>query len=288
MPDFLVCITFDYDNVSSTIARGGITPTLLSRGEFGVTGASRILDLLAAEQVPSTWFIPGHTIETYPASVAAVRDAGCEIEHHGWTHRVPSTLTREQENEELVRGIEAIQKLTGRKPIGYRSPAWDLSPHSVELLLEHGFAFDSSLMGQDTLPYQVRQGDRVELLTPMVFGQDTRLVELPIHWSLDDFPHFEYTRSDAGILPGNMVATHVLENWLGDFAWMKRMNQWGVLTYTFHPHVIGRGHRMLVLERLIHALREDGATFVTMEAGVARLPARVSRWPSPWRFLKNE
>ena len=265
MPDFLVCITFDYDNVSSTIARGGITPTLLSRGEFGVTGASRIVDLLAAEQVPSTWFIPGHTIETYPASVAAVRDAGCEIEHHGWTHRVPSTLTREQENEELVRGIEAIQTLTGRRPIGYRSPAWDLSPHSVELLLEHGFAFDSSLMGQDTLPYQVRQGDRVELLRPMVFGQDTPLVELPIHWSLDDFPHFEYTRSDAGILPGNMVAGHVLENWLGDFAWMKRMGQWGVLTYTFHPHVIGRGHRMLVLERLIRALREDGATFVTME-----------------------
>ena len=265
MPDLLVCITFDYDNVSSTIARGGITPTLLSRGEFGVTGASRILDLLAAEQVPSTWFIPGHTIETYPASVAAVRDAGCAIEHHGWTHRVPSTLTREQENEELVRGIEAIQKLTGRTPIGYRSPAWDLSPHSVELLLEHGFAFDSSLMGQDTLPYQVRQGDRVELLTPMVFGQDTPLVELPVHWSLDDFPHFEFTRSDNGILPGNMVAAHVLENWLGDFAWMKRTGQWGVLTYTFHPHVIGRGHRMLVLERLIHALREEGATFVTME-----------------------
>ena len=265
MPDLLVCITFDYDNVSSTIARGGITPTLLSRGEFGVTGASRILDLLTAEQVPSTWFIPGHTIETYPASVSAVRDAGCEIEHHGWTHRVPSTLTREQENEELVRGIEAIRTLTGRKPIGYRSPAWDLSPHSVELLLEHGFAFDSSLMGQDTLPYQVRRGDRIELLTPMVFGLDTPLVELPIHWSLDDFPHFEYTRSDAGILPGNMVAAHVLENWLGDFAWMKRTGQWGVLTYTFHPHVIGRGHRMLVLERLIHALREEGATFVTME-----------------------
>lgn len=265
MPDFLVCITFDYDNVSSTIARGGITPTLLSRGEFGVTGASRILDLLTAERVPSTWFVPGHTIETYPASVAAVRDAGCEIEHHGWTHRVPSTLTREQENEELVRGIEAIRTLTGRTPIGYRSPAWDLSAHSVELLLEHGFQFDSSLMGQDTLPYQVRRGDRVELLTPMVFGPDTKLVELPIHWSLDDFPHFEYTRSDAGILPGNMVAAHVLENWLGDFAWMKRMNQWGVLTYTFHPHVIGRGHRMLVLERLIHELRDAGATFVTME-----------------------
>lgn len=264
MPDLLVCITFDYDNVSSTIARGGTTPTLLSRGEFGVTGARRLLDLLGAERVPSTWFIPGHTIESYPASVAAVRDAGCEIEHHGWTHRVPATLSREEENEELERGIDAIRSLTGRKPIGYRSPAWDLSPHSIELLLHHGFEFDSSLMGHDTLPYQVRQGDRAELLTPLVRGADTDLVEMPIHWSLDDFPHFEYTRSDAGILPGHMNVGLVLENWLGDFEWMRRMAQWGVLTYTFHPHVIGRGHRLLMLEQLLHALREQGATFVTM------------------------
>jgi len=264
LPDLLVCITFDYDNVSSTIARGGTTPTLLSRGEFGVTGARRLLDLLGAERVPSTWFIPGHTIESYPASVAAVRDAGCEIEHHGWTHRVPATLSREEENEELERGIDAIRSLTGRKPIGYRSPAWDLSPHSIELLLHHGFEFDSSLMGHDTLPYQVRQGDRAELLTPLVRGADTDLVEMPIHWSLDDFPHFEYTRSDAGILPGHMNAGLVLENWLGDFEWMRRMAQWGVLTYTFHPHVIGRGHRLLMLEQLLHALREQGATFVTM------------------------
>ena len=265
MPDFLVCITFDYDNVSSTIARGGTSPTLLSRGEFGLTGADRLLGLLAAEQIPSTWFIPGHTIESYPASVAAIRDVGCEIEHHGWTHRVPSTLSRAEENEELERGIEAIETLTGRKPIGYRSPAWDLSPHSIELLLQHGFQFDSSLMGGDSLPYQVRHGDRVSLLEPMVFGPDTTLVEMPIHWSLDDFPHFEYMRSEAGIMPGNAVASHVLDNWLGEFAWMKRSAQWGVLTYTFHPHVIGRGHRMLVLERLLRTLRDEGAIFVTME-----------------------
>ena len=268
MPDLLVCLTFDYDNVSSTIARGGVTPTLLSRGEFGLVGAQRLLDLLRAEAAPSTWFIPGHTIQSYPASVAAVRDAGCEIGHHGWTHRVPSTLGREGEEEELVRGIEAIVGLTGRRPGGYRSPAWDLSAHSVELLLRHGFEYDSSLMGHDTLPYQVRQGDQAELLEPMAFGADTALVELPIHWSLDDFPHFEYVRSDAGIMPGHMNAGLVLENWLGDFAWMKRMGQWGVLTYTFHPHIIGRGHRMLMLERLIRTLRDEGATFVTMQGAL--------------------
>jgi len=240
----------------------------VSRGEFGQTGAQRILDLLGAEGVPSTWFVPGHTIESYPASAAAVRDAGCEIGHHGWTYRVPATLTREGENEELERGIEAIIKLTGKRPAGYRSPAWDLSAHSVELLLQHGFQYDSSLMGHDTLPYQVRLGDQVELLAPMVFGGDTALVEMPIHWSLDDFPHFEYSRSEAGIMPGHMNAGLVLENWLGDFAWMKRMGQWGVPTYTFHPHIIGRGHRMLMLEKLIRTLREQGATFVTMEGAL--------------------
>ncbi len=269
MPELLICITFDYDNVSSTIARGATTPTLLSRGEFGLVGAHRILDLLRVEGVPSTWFIPGHTIESYPASVATIRDAGCEIGHHGWTHRVPATLTRDGEEEELVRGLEAIHTLTGKAPAGYRSPAWDLSPHSVELLLKYGFQYDSSLMGHDTLPYQVRQGDKVTLLQPMVFGADTSLVELPIHWSLDDYPHFEYSRSEAGIMPGLMNAGLVLENWLGDFAWMKRMAAWGVLTYTFHPHIIGRGHRMLVLERLIRGLRDQGATFVTMEGALA-------------------
>ena len=269
MPDLLVCLTFDYDNVSSTIARGGTTPTLLSRGEFGQVGADRLLKLLAAESVPSTWFIPGHTIASYPASVAAIRDAGCEIGHHGWTHRVPATLSPEGEEEELVRGLDAINRLTGRAPAGYRSPAWDLSQYSVELLLKHGFQYDSSLMGQDTLPYQIRQGDRVSLLEPMVFGPDTSLVEMPIHWSLDDFPHFEYNRSEAGIMPGHMNAGLVLENWLGDFAWMKRMDQWGVLTYTFHPHIIGRGHRMLILEKLIRTLRDEGATFVTMETALA-------------------
>lgn len=269
MVEQLVCITFDYDNVSSTIARGGLTPTLLSRGEFGLVGAQHILELLRNESVPSTWFIPGHTIESYPASVASVRDAGAEIGHHGWTHRVPSTLTREEEDEELVRGVAAIAALTGQRPAGYRSPAWDLSPHSVALLLQHGFEYDSSMMGHDTVPYQIRQGDQTPLLEAMVFGADTALVEMPVHWSLDDFPHFEYSRTAAGIMPGLMNAGLVLENWLGDFEWLRRSGQWGVLTYTFHPHIIGRGHRMLLLERLIRGLRAQGAVFVTMSGALA-------------------
>ena len=95
----------------------------------------------AAEEarIRISWFVPGHTLETYPDRCKEVFDAGHEIGHHGWTHVPPAMMTREQEEEGLVRANEQIRKLTGHYARGYRSPAWDLSPHSVELLLKHGF-----------------------------------------------------------------------------------------------------------------------------------------------------
>src|SRR5690349_25051990 len=113
MAQLFVCLSFDYDNASSYIARGLTSPSMLSRGDFGTVGAERILALLHANDLRSTWFIPGHTIETYPKSVDAVINAGHEIAHHGWTHRIPATLGREGEEGELVRGNEVIKKITG-------------------------------------------------------------------------------------------------------------------------------------------------------------------------------
>lgn len=280
MANLFVCLTFDHDNVSSFISRNLMTPTMLSRGDFGIVATQRILKLMADEKIPTTWFIPGHTIESYPSCVRAVHAAGHEIGNHGWTHRVPSTLGREGEEEELVRGNDAIQKLTGKNPVGYRSPAWDLSPHSVELLLKHGFVYDSSMMGHDYVPYQARDRDVVTLLEPMQFGPDTKLVEMPISWSLDDHPHFEFMRMEHTIMQGLQNARNVLDNFISEFMYMKQHYDWGILTYTFHPHVIGRGQRMLELERLIRTLRGEGATFITMEAGVQeyrrKFPAGVS------------
>lgn len=280
MADLFVCLTFDHDNVSGAIARDTVTPTAISRGDFGIAATQRILRLLNERELPTTWFIPGHTIESYPSCVAAVHAAGHEIGNHGWTHRVPATLSPEEEEAELVRGSDAIERLTGKRPRGYRSPAWDLTPHSVELLLKHGFVYDSSMMGHDYIPYQARTGDRITLQEPMEFGPDTALVEMPISWSLDDFPHFEYSRSPAGILPGNANARLVIENFINEFRYMKKYFDWGVLTYTFHPHVIGRGHRMFMLEHMIDVLAREGARFVTMETAVAayreRYPHGVS------------
>jgi peptidoglycan/xylan/chitin deacetylase (PgdA/CDA1 family) len=274
MTQHLVCLTFDYDNASASIARDQTSPTTLSRGEFGVVGAARLLDLLAAFGIASTWFVPGHTIETYPASCRAVADAGHEIGHHGWTHRVPASLSADEEERELMRGNAAILALTGRAARGYRSPAWDLSPHSIGLLLKHGFVYDSSLMGDDYLPYQARDGDQAPLHEPVRRGPQTALVEMPISWSLDDYPAFEYTRTPTGILPGLMNAGLVGDNWFADYRYMAEHHDWGVITYTFHPHVIGRGHRLIMLEQLIRRLRAAGATFVTMEDAVAAYRTR--------------
>jgi len=268
MTTHIVCLTFDLDNASAAIARELTTPTMISRGDFGMVATERILELLRRHEIQATWFIPGHSIESYPASAAAVAAAGHEFGHHGWTHRVPASLGRALEEQELVRGNEAIRKLTGRFARGYRSPAWDLSPHSIELLLKHGFIYDSSLMGHDYLPYQAREGDVTKLEEPILFGRDTALVEMPISWSLDDFPVFEYMRSPVLTQAGLMNARLVAENWLADFTYMREHYDWGILTYTFHPHVIGRGHRMIMLEWLIRDLLARGARFLTMEQAV--------------------
>jgi peptidoglycan/xylan/chitin deacetylase (PgdA/CDA1 family) len=266
MKRHIVCLTIDFDAISGFIARGQTSPSWISRGEFGPrAGAPRLLALLKKYGIRSTWFIPGHTIETYPQACEAVVAAGHEIAHHGWTHRPPASLTREEEERELVRGNEAIRKLTGSAARGYRSPSWDLSPHSIGLLLKHGFHYDSSLMGDDYTPYYAREGDLIELEKPAKFGKQTALVEMPIHWAADDAPHFEFVRTEATFRQGLMNANAVGENWIGDFVYMRDNVDWGVLTYTCHPYVIGRGARMLMLERVIRAAADSGAVFLTME-----------------------
>jgi peptidoglycan/xylan/chitin deacetylase (PgdA/CDA1 family) len=165
--------------------------------------------------------------------------------------------------------------LSGQNARGYRSPSWDLSPNSVELLLKHGFFYETSMMGDDYTPYRVRQGDVVEIEKPMVFGAPTRLIEMPISWTLDDFPHFEFLRMKTQLMPGLQNASGVLENWTNDYLYLRNNLDWGILTYTFHPYVIGRGHRMMILEKLLKTIAEGGAQFVTMEDAAREYDQRV-------------
>ena len=260
MARLIVCLTFDFDTQSGFIARGWDSPTPLSRGEFGVMASGRILAMLKARGLPSTWFVPGFTIESHPAACEAVVAGGHEVAHHSWAHVPPAQQSRAEEAEDMARANEAIAKARG-----YRSPSWDLSESTIELLIAEGMEYDSSLMNSDYVPTWARQGDSFGLGEPIRYGEDTGLVEMPISWTLDDFPHFEFIRTADVTLPGLQSARSVMDSWWDEFVYMRKTVDWGVLTYTMHPYVIGRGYRMLALEGLLDRLAEGGATFMTME-----------------------
>jgi peptidoglycan-N-acetylglucosamine deacetylase len=275
LPRHIVCLTFDFDTQSGFIARGMTTPTPLSRGEFGLVGARRILGLLKSHDLRATWFVPGFTIESHPGACAALLQDGHEVAHHSWAHVPPAQQSRAEEEADLLRANDAIARLTGRKARGYRSPSWDLSESTIDLLLAHGFRYDSSLMGADYWPYRARRGDVAELGKPFRLGEETALIEMPISWSLDDYPHFEFVRTPTTVLPGLQSARTVMESWMDEFRYMQKSVEWGVLTYTMHPYVIGRGYRMLALEGLINNLEDAGAVFMTMEEAAAEAQAHM-------------
>lgn len=272
-PRFSVCLTFDFDAMSAWIGSAKTrNPSAISRGEFCAVAIDRILKLLRRYDLPATFYIPGHTALAFPDHVKAIRDAGHEIGHHGWIHENPADFDVKGERDILDRGLDALHKAAGVRPTGYRSPAWDVSTRTIALLREYGFLYDSSFMGNDVLPYYLREGDIADTEGPYVFGQPVELVEIPVAWHLDDFPNFEF-------LPGFTTALNppsaVEEIWFGDFQWGYENVEGGVLDLTMHPQVIGRGNRMLMLERLINRIRDhDGVAFERMETVASRWKAR--------------
>jgi peptidoglycan/xylan/chitin deacetylase (PgdA/CDA1 family) len=239
------------------------SPSTISRGEFGVVGTERLLDVLRRHQVLASWFIPGHTIDTFPKVVQKIAETGHEIGHHGYLHENPASVPPDEERRILERGIECIRRVTGKAPAGYRSPAWDLSSHSVKLLLEMGFQYDSSLMANDFTPYYCRIGDEIHTDGPYVFGKEVDLLELPVDWSLDDWPYFglHWPAHHVGL----RTPEEVYKIWAADFDFLYQRLGAGVYILTMHPQVIGRGHRILMLERLIDYMKaHEGVAFKTM------------------------
>jgi peptidoglycan/xylan/chitin deacetylase (PgdA/CDA1 family) len=259
-----VCLSFDFDALSLWLRPDGAqSPANLSRGEFGKVGAERLLKLLEDHEITGTWFIPGHTVETFPDTVRAIAAAGHEIGHHNYCHENPRTLDRDQERAIIAKGVDAIERVSGRRPLGYRSPAWDVSENTLDLIIDAGFEYDSSLMAQDFTPYRPRQNDLLRTDGPVEFGQTVPLVELPVDWSLDDFPYFGLRWSTG--LVGLRTPSQVEEIWREEFEWMLANVPGGVFTLTMHPQVIGRGARLAMLDRLIRSIRaHPGVRFRTM------------------------
>ncbi|MFL5761388.1 MAG: polysaccharide deacetylase family protein [Thermomicrobiales bacterium] len=262
-----ICLSFDFDAISIWIGpMAAKSPSMISRGEFGVLGVERILRLLDKRGIKATFFIPGHTVDTYPDSVRAIVAAGHEVGHHGYLHENPVALpSKDAERAVMERGLDALDRVGGVRPTGYRSPAWDNSPHTIDLLLEYGFRYESSLMAADYCPHWCRTGDVIHPDGRYEFGPLVDLVEMPVSWMLDDFPHFEYIRLENRLAPGLSAASKVEEIWRDEFTYMYAEAPGGVLTITMHPQVIGRGHRMLMLERVLDFYGgHEGVAFTTL------------------------
>lgn len=241
-------LTFDADGESLPARdreNGHRKLTRLSTAVYGPTvGVPRILESLRRYDLKATFFVPGFTAELHPEMIEQMVAGGHEIGHHGYTHEPPDRLSDEEEEAELVRGLEVLERLTGRKPTGYRSPAWELKPGSPALLKRYGFRYDTSLMGND-IPY-------------LVDTAEGNLLELPIQWILDDYPH--YAMGSGG---GISSPEKVFEVWSTEFAGYHRYN--GVFILTMHPFVSGRPSRVLLLERLIEYINGfDGVWWATL------------------------
>lgn len=260
-----VCLSFDFDGPSLWIQRRQTTPAPISRGEFGAVALPRILKLLAKRDIPATFYVPGHTIETYPDVCRAIAEAGHEMALHGYAHELNAMLSEDEERQILLRSMKLIEDLTGAPPRGYRAPSGDVTEQTLQLLIEHGLTYDSSLMGHDYQPYKVRLGSTFPADQPAQWGTETGLVELPWSWTLDDYVYLEFVTFRRMLMPGLKSPVEMFENFAGDVEWMVREVTAGVVTPVFHPQVIGRGHRLLALESWVDRVARLGVTFSRMD-----------------------
>jgi peptidoglycan-N-acetylglucosamine deacetylase len=259
-----VCLSFDFDGMAIWVSTfKQVTPTPLSRGEFGArVGIDRILSILKAHAVPATFFVPAHTAVSFPEAVRRIVEAGHEIACHGYVHESPVTLSLGDEIDLLRKSTDALTSVTGSRPLGYRSPAWDLSPNTIEVLESHGFLYDSSLMADDYRVYRPRKGDQVTE-HQLTRGRESSIVEFPVAWELDDYPYFHFASKPLN--QGLRSTEDVLRVWKAEFDFCHQEVPDGVFTLTMHPEIIGRGPRVRMLSQLLdHMQQSGGVRFSTM------------------------
>ncbi len=232
-----VLLSFDVDNETIPLRFGEPTISDLSRGEYGARVAlPRILRLLDEHAIPASFFIPAVSLMIAPEMADAIQASGRhEIAVHGFIHELNSELDRATERELLVKAIDHLTEVVGERPVGYRAPSWNFSPHTLELLQELGFLYDSSMMA-DERPYEL-----------LADGEPTGIVELPVEWILDDAPLLN-PRGDRYSSPRD-----VLQVWKDEFDVAYREGTMFILT--MHPHYIGHRSRIVVLRELIDHIR---------------------------------
>ena len=254
-----VAVTFSFDIDTEPVWIGfqeQSSPSYMSRGEYGARiGQARVLELLEKHEIPATFFIPAMTMELHPEIVPELlKHPHYEIGFHSYVHENPMRLNERDERRVYEQAMEIFEKHVGRKPVGFRSAAWDLTESTIKIVKEMGFLYESSMMA-DERPYMLISG-----------GKETGIIELPVEWILDDWPLFQISWPSKHVAIRN--AEDVLSIWRDEF---DVAHEEGTLfLLTMHPQVIGHRYRIKMLDKLITHMKNKGDVWFATHEAVAR------------------
>ncbi len=212
----------------------------------------RIVDMCKDLGVKQTFFVPGWCAEQFPKAVEAMMEGGHEVAMHGYLHEYPNMMTKDQEAFWTHKATEAITKVTGKKPVGYRAPWYRYSKYTTEILGSEGYLWDTSLMGDDN-PYLIRQSGH-------------ELVELPSRWQLDDWPQFVHNHDLDFMMPISNISK-AKEVYMDEFEAMYAHG--GIWVNCFHPFCSGQVARLMMVKQMMEEMQAKGDVWIATGEEVA-------------------
>jgi peptidoglycan/xylan/chitin deacetylase (PgdA/CDA1 family) len=250
-----VLLSFDSDHETPSLRDGETSPGRMAQGEYGARAAvPRILRLLERYEAPTSFYIPAVCALLRPDEVPTYVEKGHEVAVHGWIHERNTQLSHDQELDLLGRAVDVLTEQAGKRPVGIRTPSWDFSDSTLDVIRELGFSYDSSLMADDE-PYELLAG-----------GEPTGVVEIPVEWIRDDAPYFMMDRF-ASLRPYTPPRA-VGQIWRDEFD--AAYAEGGVFQLTLHPHISGHRSRLVVLEELLRHIRGFDDVWFGTHADLAR------------------
>ncbi|BCS17469.1 polysaccharide deacetylase family protein [Aspergillus puulaauensis] len=284
-----ILLSVDFDAVSGFLGTGA-SPTNglsdFSSGYFAAqVGVPRLLRLFQKHAISSsvTWFVPGHSMESFPHETQAIVDSGAEIGCHGYAHEGAPQLSEEQEKDVIEKCVQLATDLTGKKPLGWRAPLYQLREHTVKVLEEQGFLYDTSLTHHDSAPYfllsrttpkpidfspSVPASSWMHPLPPPAPRTASTLVEIPCNWYMEDMTPMQYLPAVANS-HGFVSPDTIEQNWKARFEYLYHETIDGatqdfVFPLVLHPDTSGMAHVIGMIDRVIEWLKGwDGVEFST-------------------------
>jgi len=248
---FVFSMDVDADSPWLWINRDKADPRYLSHLEqrrFGLReGIWRVLDLLDRHAVKGSFYVPGSVAEANPRLLETLIARGHEVGLHGYFHELVTEVTDEQFTEALERSVELFVAQTGRRPRGFRSPAWEMTAHMLAEVKRLGF-YDSSLSGHDH-PYDLGG-----------------VTEIPVQWAIDDAIYWKFLGGGGDLAPPAAPGA-VLEIWREE--WLGLHELGGMMMLTVHDYISSRAHRLRALDGLLRVVADSPGTWIATAAQLA-------------------